>query len=104
MSLFATEMFFEMAMMEISVSLITLGQFVGATFIFLSILTWKSPDIAGDSVKSFGLIWALGALIWTGIVGYHIAIGVARGATAIGNIAIFVILGILYYATSKSKD
>jgi len=49
-SLFATSMFFEMANLTISPSLITLGQFIGVTMLFLALVQWRIPDIAGDAV------------------------------------------------------
>ena len=51
-SLFATSMFFEMANLTISPSLITLGQFIGVTMLFLALVQWRIPDIAGDAISS----------------------------------------------------
>ena len=99
--LFATDRFFEMANMEITSSLVTLGQFLGASFIFLSILTLKTSNLAGEALKGFGNVWALGCLIWTAIIGYHVAIGAAGGPTAIVNMGMFAVFGVLYFMSSR---
>ena len=71
-SLFATSMFFEMANLTISPSLITLGQFIGVTMLFLALVQWRIPDIAGDALSSLGQLFAIGYAMWFLIVGYHI--------------------------------
>tara|TARA_Y100000385_G_scaffold281036_1_gene333128 strand:+ start:289 stop:654 length:366 start_codon:yes stop_codon:yes gene_type:complete len=102
LQVFATEMFFEMANMEITPHLVAVGQFMGVTFVFLAIFTWKLPDIAGNSVEKFGSLWALGCLMWAAIIGYHIAVGVVGGPTAFVNVAIFAIFAIAYFLKSRS--
>ena len=99
--LFYTDKFFEMANMEITSSLVTLGQFLGASFIFLSILTWKTSNLTGEALKEFGNAWALGCLMWTAIIGYHVAIGAAGGTTVIVNMGMFVVFVVLYFISSK---
>ena len=49
--LFMTATFFEMASFTISESLITAGQFLGVTVIFLALLQWRIPDIAENSIS-----------------------------------------------------
>jgi hypothetical protein len=102
LQVFATAMFFEMANMEITPHLVALGQFLGVTFVFLAIFTWRLPEIAGDSVRHFGSLWALGCLMWTAIIGYHIAVGVVGGPTAFVNVAIFAIFAVAYFLKSRS--
>ena len=99
--LFFADIFFEMANMEITSSLVTLGQFLGASFIFLSILTWKTSNLTGEALKELGNTWALGCLIWTAIIGYHAGIGAAGGPIAIVNMGMFAVFGVLYFISSK---
>jgi hypothetical protein len=99
--LFATEMFFEMAEMEITPSLTALGQFMGSTFIFLSLVLWKTSEMEESAVKKFGSIWAIGSLIWTATIAYHVYLGLAGGATAYVNMGIFAVFAVLYYTTSR---
>ena len=51
--------FFEMANLTISPSLITLGQFIGVTMLFLALVQWRIPDIAGDALSSLGQLFAI---------------------------------------------
>jgi|MDSV01.1.fsa_nt_gb hypothetical protein len=101
MSLFMTDMFFEMAAFTVNESLHTFGQFTGVTFLAMGVIAWKTVDLAGDNLKSFGKVYALTQLMWVGIIGYHVAIGAAGGATAIGNLAICAVLAGLFYWTSR---
>ena len=103
-SLFATSMFFEMANLTISPSLITLGQFIGVTMLFLALVQWRIPDIAGDAISSLGQLWGIGFIMWFLIVGYHIMTGAASGATAYVNIALMAILAVLFFMQSKKSE
>ena len=103
-SLFATSTFFEMANMTITPALITAGQFIGVTFLFLALVEWRIPDIAGDAVSSLGQLFAIGFGMWFLIVGYHIMTGAASGATAYVNIALMAILAVLFFMQSRKTE
>ena len=102
--LFATSMFFEMANLTISPSLITLGQFIGVTMLFLALVQWRIPDIAGNALSSLGQLFAIGFGMWFLIVGYHIMTGAASGATAYVNIALMAILAVLFFMQSRKTE
>ena len=103
-SLFATSMFFEMANLTISPSLITLGQFIGVTMLFLALVQWRIPDIAGDAISSLGQLFGIGYVMWFLIVGYHIMTGAASGATAYGNIVVMAILAAAFFYYSRKTE
>ena len=103
-SLFATSMFFEMANLTISPSLITLGQFIGVTMLFLALVQWRIPDIAGDALSSLGQLFAIGFGMWFLIVGYHIMTGAASGATAYGNIVVMAILAAAFFYYCRKTE
>ena len=103
-SLFATSTFFEMANMTITPALITAGQFIGVTFLFLALVQWRIPDIAGDAISSLGQLWGVGFAMWFLIVGYHIMTGAASGATAYVNIALMAILAVLFFMQSRKTE
>ena len=103
-SLFMTSTFFEMANLTISPSLITVGQFTGVTVLFLALLQWRIPDIAGDAFSSLGQLFAIGYAMWFLIVGYHIMTGQAGGAAAYGNLVVEAILAVLFYMRSKQPE
>tara|TARA_B100001123_G_C15173003_1_gene972193 strand:- start:638 stop:1006 length:369 start_codon:yes stop_codon:yes gene_type:complete len=101
--IFMPSTFFGMAGFTMSASLVTLGQFLGITIIFLAILAWRTPEIAGDAITSYGQLWAIGNVLWFLIVGYHIVTGQAGGMTAYGNAILFVIFAILFFRYSKKN-
>ena len=84
--------------------LITFGQFMGVTFLFLALVAWRIPDIAGDAVSSLGQLFAIGFAMWFLIVGYHIMTGAASGATAYVNIALMAILAVLFFMKSRKTE
>ena len=103
-SLFATSTFFEMANMTITPDLITAGQFIGVTFLFLALVQWRIPDIAGDAISSLGQLWGVGFAMWFLIVGYHIMTGAASGATAYVNIALMAIFAAAFFYYSRKTE
>ena len=103
-SLFMTSTFFEMANLTISPSLVTLGQFIGVTMLFLALVQWRIPDIAGDATTSLGQLFGIGYAMWFLIVGYHIMTGAASGATAYVNIALMAILAVLFFMKSRKTE
>ena len=103
-SLFATSTFFEMANMTITPALITAGQFIGVTFLFLALVQWRIPDIAGDAISSLGQLWGIGFAMWFLIVGYHIMTGAASGATAYVNIALMAIFAAAFFYYSGKTE
>ena len=103
-SLFATSMFFEMANLTISPSLITLGQFIGVTMLFLALVQWRIPDIAGDATSSLGQLWGIGQVLWLIILAYHIMTGQAGGLTAYINAVLFIIFALLFFMYSKKSE
>ena len=102
--LFMPTTFFEMADLTVSPEVITLGQFIGVTILFIAILQWRIPDIAGDAFSSLGQLFAIGYAMWFLIVGYHIMTGKAGGATGFVNAGIFVILAVLFFMQSRKSE
>ena len=102
--LFMGTTFFAMANMTATPNLITVGQFTGVTVLFLALLQWRIPDIAGDAFSSLGQLFAIGYAMWFLIVGYHIITGQAGGATAYVNLVIEAILAILFFMQSRKSE
>ena len=102
--LLMTSTFITMANITPTPDLITFGQFMGVTFLFLALLAWRIPDIAGDAVSSLGQLWGIGYVMWFLIVGYHIMTGAASGPTAYVNIALMAILAVLFFMQSKKTE
>ena len=68
--LFSTGTFFEMANLTMSPSLLTVGQFMGVTFLILALLYWRTPDLAGQGIASFGQLFIIFHGLWVLIIGY----------------------------------
>ena len=102
--LLMTSTFIAMANITPTADLITLGQFMGVTFLFLALVEWRIPDIAGDAVSSLGQLFAIGFGMWFLIVGYHIMTGAASGATGYVNIALMAILAVLFFMQSRKTQ
>jgi len=102
--LFMTATFFEMANLTMSPSLVTVGQFLGVTVLFLALVQWRIPDIAGDATSSLGQLWGIGQVLWLIIVGYHIMTGQAGGSTAYINAVLFIVFAVLFFMYSKKSD
>ena len=102
--LFMGTTFFAMANMTATPNLITVGQFTGVTVLFLALLQWRIPDIAGDAISSLGQLFAIGYAMWFLIVGYHIMTGQAGGATAYVNLVIEAILTVLFFMQSRKSE
>ena len=102
--LLMTSTFITMANITPTPDLITFGQFMGVTFLFLALLAWRIPDIVGDAVSSLGQLWGIGYAMWFLIVGYHIMTGAASGATAYVNIALMAILAVLFFMQSRKTE
>jgi len=106
--LFMTATFFEMANLTISVdssdSIKTVGQFIGVTILFIALLQWRIPDIAGDALSSLGQLFGIGNVLWALIVAYHIMTGQAGGVTGYANVLIFVVLAVLFFMQSRKSE
>ena len=101
MTLFATETFLGMAGMTVNDDITTLGQLVGVTFLIIAMIAYKTIKLAGESLAAFGRVYFVAELMWTGIIGYHIAVRAAEGATAYGNLGISAIMAILFFVYSR---
>jgi len=102
--LFMGTTFFAMANMTATPNLITVGQFTGVTVLFLALLQWRIPDIAGDAFSSLGQLFAIGYAMWFLIIGYHVMTGQAGGATAYVNLVLEAILAILFFMQSRKSE
>ena len=102
--LFATSMFFGMAGLTMSPSLGTVGQFVGVTFIFLALLSWRIPEVAENSISALGQLFGIGSALWTLIVLYHIVSAQIAGPTAYINVALLAIFTALFFMYSREQN
>ena len=99
--LFLTSAFLASAGWIPTPEMITLGQFMGMTFLIIAIWSWRIPDVVGDSLNAMGMLFAIGGLLWTVIIAFHIMTGAASGATAYINIILTALFAVGFYFYSR---
>ena len=99
--LFLTATFMAQANFAVTADLITLGQFMGMTFLIISIWSWRIPDIAGYAFNAMGRLFAIGGGLWTLIILYHIVVGAVSGPTAYVNVILTALFAIGFYIYSR---
>jgi hypothetical protein len=101
--IFATRVFFEMAGMTVTPDMINVGQGFGIAILSLAILSWRTPDIAGDAAPSYGQLFGIISSINLLHLGYLITSGQASGPPAYGNIALMAMfVGLFFFYSKKS--
>ena len=81
--------------------LITFGQFIGVVLFVNGIWSWRFPDIAGENIKSIGMLFAFGGLLFTAIILFHIVTGAVAGATPYVNVVLTALFTIFFYIYSR---
>ena len=99
--LFLTSTFLSQANLSVTADLITLGQFMGMTFLIISIWSWRIPEIAGNAFNSMGKLFAIGGGLWTLIILYHIVVGAVSGPTAYVNVILTALFALGFYIYSR---
>ncbi|MAR76126.1 MAG: hypothetical protein CMG18_07060 [Candidatus Marinimicrobia bacterium] len=96
-----TKMFLGMAGFDMTPQLLTLAQAMGVSLISIGLLSWRTPDIAGEAMSSYGQLYAIIGVLWVLLIGYHFATGQASGPPVYGNLAINAVLATLFFMYSK---
>jgi len=99
--LFLTATFMTQANFAVTADLITLGQFMGMTFLIISIWSWRIPEISGDAFNAMGRLFAIGGGLWTLIILYHIVVGAVSGPTAYVNVILTALFALGFYIYSR---
>ena len=86
---------------EATPDLITFGQFTGVVLLVNGIWSWRFPDIAGENLKSIGMLFALGGLLFTAIILFHIVTGAIAGATPYVNVVLTALFTLAFYIYSR---
>lgn len=101
MLIFFTTSFLEMANFTMTPNLVSLGQVFGCAAYTLSIISFRTPDIAGDAIKDYGKLFFLGQVFFGLMIGWHLFTGVSSGPTPAINLAINIIFGTLFLMYSR---
>ena len=87
---------------EATPDLITFGQFTGVVLFVIGIWSWRFPDIAVENLKAIGMLFALGSLLFTIIILFHIVTGAIAGATPYVNVILTALFTLAFYIYSRS--
>jgi hypothetical protein len=96
-----TETFLEAAGVAVTPETITLGQGLGIMTFFVGLLSWRTPDIAGDAINDYGQLFSIGMILLVGMIGYHVLTGLVGGPPAYVNLGANVVLAALFFIYSK---
>ena len=96
-----TETFLEMAGFTPEAGAVAIAQAMGVALAFIGLVVWRTPDIAGDALPAYCQLFGIGLLLFTGIIGYHVSIGIASGPPAYGNLVVNIVLAVLFFMYSR---
>jgi hypothetical protein len=99
--LLLTETYLGMAGFTMTAQLMTLGQAMGVSLIAIGLLSWRTPDIAGEAMSSYGQLYGVIGVLWVLLIGYHAATGQASGPPVYVNLALNAVLAALFFMYSK---
>ena len=99
--LLLTDQFLGMAGFNMTPSLQTLAEAMGVSLIAIGLLSWRTPDIAGEAMSSYGQLYGIIGVLWVLLIGYHAATGQASGPPVYGNLGINAVLAGLFFMYSK---
>ena len=98
------DMWFEMAGYVGSPAAYAAAQGFGVAAISLGLISWRSVDIAGEAINSygqlFGIVWTLFILLTL----YQMMTGLFTGPAAIFNLVVSLIFTSLFFYTSRKTE
>tara|TARA_Y100001970_G_scaffold190832_1_gene232093 strand:+ start:1510 stop:1869 length:360 start_codon:yes stop_codon:yes gene_type:complete len=103
-ALFATTAMLDSAGMTVTAQLITVGQGFGIAAIALGLVSWRTANIAGDSLPALGELFSIVQLLQIAIIVYHLITGQTGGPPVYINLLIGIILVGLFYLYSQQDD
>ena len=103
-TLFATSAMLGSADMIATPQLITVGQGFGVTAIALGLVSWRTPDIAGESLPAYSQLFGIVQLLQIVLIVYHLMTGQAGGPPVYINLVVGVVLAALFYFYSQQDD
>jgi len=103
-ALFATKAMIESAGLTVTSEMITIGQGFAITAIALGLVSWRTADIAGDSLPAYGQLFSIVQLLQIALIIYHLITGQAGGPPVYINLVVGLALIALFYLYSQQKD
>ena len=103
-ALFATKAMLDSAGLTVTNQLITVGQGFAITAIVLGLVSWRTADIAGDSLYAYGQLFGIVQALQILLIVYHLMTGQAGGPPVYINLIVGIVLAALFYFYSQQED
>ena len=103
-ALFATKAMLDSAGLTVTNELITVGQGFAITAIVLGLVSWRTADIAGDSLYAYGQLFGIVQSLQILLIVYHLITGQAGGPPVYINLVVGIVLAALFYFYSQQED
>ena len=103
-ALFATKAMLDSAGLTVTNELITVGQGFAITAIALGLVSWRTADIAGESLYAYGQLFGIVQSLQILLIVYHLITGQAGGPPVYINLVVGIVLAALFYFYSQQED
>jgi len=103
-ALFATKAMLGSAGLTVTNELITVAQGFAITAIALGLVSWRTVDIAGESLYAYGQLFGIVQSLQILLIVYHLITGQAGGPPVYINLVVGIVLVALFYSYSQQDD
>ena len=103
-ALVAPGMWFSMAGLESSPAAVAAAQGLGVAVISLGIISWRSVDIAGDAINSYGQLFGGIHVLFIILTVYQSMNGLFSGPPVYFNIILSLVLAIAFFYYSRKSE
>ena len=98
------DMWFNMAGLESSSAAYAAAGGLGVAVIGLALISWRTADIAGDAIQSYGMLFGIIHGLFLLLTLYQMTVGLFGGPPAYMNVAVSIIFGAAFFYYSRSTD
>ncbi len=98
------DMWFNMAGLEASSAAYAAAGGLGIAVIGLALISWRTADIAGDAIKSYGMLFGIIHGLFLLLTLYQMSVGLFGGPPAYMNIVVSIIFAAAFFYYSRSTD
>ena len=103
-ALFATKAMLDSAGLTVTNELITVAQGFAITAIALGLVSWRTVDIAGESLYAYGQLFGIVQSLQILLIVYHLMTGQAGGPPVYINLVVGIVLVALFYSYSQQDE
>ncbi len=98
------DMWFNMAGLEASNAAYAAAGGLGVAAFSLGLISWRTVDIAGDAIKSYGMLFGIAHGLFLLLALYQMATGLFAGPPAYMQIVTSLILALGFFYYSRSSE